>query len=499
MKTLFLASVLLLGIITHSWAQHKVEHFPKAQLESQPNDLLTFSNEEYIVLVGAHPTDDGVNMYSMSWSNIRTQVSGSIQLKGQNTNKSTFYGHHFNRDVFAFFEETYDQNQRVYILVLHELYLLKGVVTNRVIHRDVNDVAHKKSYFAKPSHGKFFINYEIVKRKTGEQYTKIYSLDYEYKIKELATLQIKEKLDLDFNNVLQLTDNGDVLAVLKINNEKEGNRLVYQYGNILEGNTDAFSEFRTLFHEKEIQIHDFKVYLNQESIVEFVGLYNKKGNEGMQTRMLVRYFHPLKERLLVDKDFEVGPIQDLRMHSLVPINDQFFVLVTQTKINTAKPDQKEVRKSISLTQATSIANTAVPNQEGIHVAYVHLQKGVIWKKILNYNEKFHSVEANINALDYFFWSDGTNLYALHNMLPEKSNTTTNDAKSVTIEGVLNTGLQIFNLNSGESKVLPISIEEAVERFTVLPGLSKITSVDYLSTVAQIDKKTFYPILIHFLK
>lgn len=502
MKKLGLFVLFTMALSSNSWSQSKSVHFYDAKVESQPEHLLSFTNEEYVVLVGKNEVKKDLFMYNVSWVNIRNNETGSQQIRCRDRMNPTLFGFHYNRDGFAFFEEVTNEKEKLSTLLLHELHLQKGVISNRLIHSEPLDYVNKKSYFAGTTHGKFSAIYALVQFKDGTNSSKTYSLNYEYKVIDVKTTPIKDGLDLEFKTIAQLSESGSLLTVVQTKNDKEANKLMFQYGNVLEAGGDGFNEFRSLFNEKNKVIHDFKVYVNEESIIEFVGLYNFKSDKGMTTRMVVRYFHPLKERFLVDKDFDMNAPQDLTLHSLLPMDNDFFVVVTKTNNAEKKSAQKDTKQALSLSPAERLKGAESKGEVGLLVNYIHIEKGIVWKESLK-NEISLSrpelAEMNPKVFDYYFWSDGQFLYALHHFVPEKKSSVSSDIKSSTLSDGMELGVLMMDLNTGQSRVKLIDVDERVKKYALLPSYSALTTMKFLTTIIQIDKKTFYPIqLFSFL-
>ncbi len=499
MKKIGLLFLLTVASTWVSWSQNKIAHFSDATIETAPDQLLTFSNDSYIVLIGKNEIQPGAFVYNISWVNIQNNKSGKQMVRSQNRIDPNFFGFHFNKAGFVFFEESTNEKAKTNSLIVHELHLEKGALSNSVVLEEKLDFVNKKNHFARTTHQKILLIYSLVEQSDGAQLIKSYVLDYNYKITEIKTTRVKNPFDFDFNSSVQITDDGMLLGVVQLKNEKLGEQLMFQYGNVLDAKDESFNELKLLYNEKGKKIHDFKVYLNDESFIEFVGIYNHKTNVGLSSRMVVRNFHPLKEKFLVDKDFELNAPQDIRIHSLLPISKEFFVLVTKADIPTKTPEKKEPSKSISLSQNKSIQADITHEQVGLAVNYFHVEKGLLWKEVLKNDltaDNHELIKTNKKASDYYFWCDGKTLFALFNQSRDLKNTTETERRLVKNPAGIDVSIQHFDLNSGKSQTSNIDGDERFHKYLLLPSCSGMTSVKFLTTVMQLDKKTFYPIQLY---
>jgi hypothetical protein len=263
--------------------------------------------------------------------------------------------------------------------------------------------------------------------------------------------------------------------------------------------SDSDNEFRPLYSEKGKPIHDFKVFLNDESIIEFVGLYNEKTEKGMFTRLVMRNFHPMKDRVLLDNDFELKAPGNATFHSYLPISREFFAVVTESKEQKAN-----AAPTMSLSKVGQ-APAPAKVENSLLISYFHVDNKLLWQEKLNLNfTEANPIYQKLNpkSLGYYFWSNGRSLFALYNAANVQNNTPSSTVKSLgspsnTVKPAL-TALTIheFVLENGSNKSYTQLLDEKNPSIMALPSLSKISNMKFMTTIAELNSETFYPIKLY---
>ena len=498
MKLLKFFTVFSVFSIGSIFSQQNTEHLSSARIQSNPEALQTFSNSEYVVLLGMTELKPGFQQFSVSWSNVMSGDGKSLPIKCVSNSKPNLFGFHFNNQNFSFFEEVYSSREKSLVIYLHTLNFAKQTIINKRVHAEEIDLKSKKNYFVHASHNKFSALYSFSLYNDGKQVPSVLIFDIEYNLIRNYTFKSTVDFNFDFQSIVQMNDEGKLLAVHKAVNEKEGNPLMFHVIDV-QAESDSDNEFRPLYSVKGKPIHDFKVFLNDESIIEFVGLYNEKTEKGLFTKLAMRNFHPMKDRILLDTDFELKVPGNATFHSYLPISSEFFAVVTESK-----EQKSNAASSMSLSRVGQ-ASAPAKIESHLLVSYFHLEKKLLWQEKLKVNfTEANPVFQKLNpkSLGYYFWSNGRSLFALYNAANDQSNTPNATVKgsgsqpNMVKPALTALTMHEFVLDNGSNKSYTLLLDEKNPSIMALPSLSKISNMKFMTTIAELNSETFYPVKLY---
>lgn len=495
--TLFLVGFLWLP----SFAQSKMVHHTEAMIQSKPEDVTFLSNPMYAFLLGANEEKPGVWRRTISITNLRNQEIKQIDFKTLGKGKTELFGHHITRTSLVFFEHFYDKKEQQYTLAAHQLDLRAFEIKTIRVLQEKTDVFNRQVKFAKNSRGEQYALYSLIDNGDHTLAT-THFLDGEYKIRQTQTSKFKRKLAKSFDWQLLMNNAGHLIMIHKLDEEQKGS--VYVYHLIDNRSSDKRSDdLRILYDDNEKhQIHDVKFYFNDESVLEIMALASVRKEEQTHKQVIFQNFHPAKGVVMFDYSVDLFTTMDLKLHSFLPINEEFSIIVTQSEKPTRNIAQRN--QSIRDEQNRSSRTERQPKEEILTVYYIHNQKGILWREHIN----LLSIEANPllksfdpQMFDYSFWSDSQSFYAFFNTFKsveaqqEGDNKIQRRSDSNAPQSGLTPSILVFDLNSGNSKERRIPMMEEMSKYHALPSTLNINTPRYFVALAQVGANSFLPVQV----
>ncbi len=490
-----------LFLTTQLFAQFKLNHLDGARIQTNLTDLKQFASEKHVVLFGKNETKPTAPQYVISISEIHTGKGGMHNFEPANKVNPSLFGMHISHYGFEIFEEVYAEKEKRYSIIRHTFFFDGQRFTNKKLFDATYDLKPKIPHFAKDPEGNFAAIYLFRVDSKGAQHATILDLSAEYLLKRSKDYTIKEKLNPDFKIQFQMSPSSEFIAVHEVIDAKNGNYLAVQYEATSEESTNETTLY-PLFNEKNHKLLDFKIYLNDDSTIEFMAVTEKKVDRGIENNIHLKKFNPLKEKAVYNNFFPIKATGTLKLHSYLPINEHYSAIVLD--IQNGKSTAPTTTPTPNVTTMSLSKNDAQTNsgqqENGLNLFYVQHEKGVIWQKAFPSDAK--EIQPELTrlcpaALDSYFWSDGRYIYTLYykgvsvtQPLPPNQ-----IAVNPPTTKVLKPHVRMIPLNGESIKEVEISGDERSKSIYLMPSYTKIPSLDYLVSVVQMTPTLYYPVQI----
>jgi hypothetical protein len=419
-----------------------------------------------------------------------------VVFEGENKLTPKLFGFHLEQAAFSFFEENYSDIQKVHSLTLHTYLIGKKSWSSKRIFKERSDDTKRQYKFVRTMEDKVPILYLLQEDKQANAQASVLIFDADFNLTSRRDYKFNESINLNFDWTLISNNSGEILAVQQVLDSKEGNYLACHYVNVLQ-ESDGENMLKPIYKARNTHIQEYKVTIKDDGIVEFIGLMDQViGRIGGSTEILVRRFHPLKETDVFNQQFVLKKNNGYLMHSFLPLSEEYSALIVQEVISSANAKPNE--------NARSSAEIPPHLKGAITVMYLHNQKGVVWQEQLTDGSDHSNLmftRLYPNTFEPYFWSDGSNLYALYNTSLKTSNDgqiaqsgiKTNNSSSQQSDALVSK-LKQFDLSNGHSRL--IDLQERNHKMLLFPLSTKLTTLDYLMSLVQVETNKYYPVQIH---
>lgn len=492
-------STLLFFVSIYCIAQGKYLHIPEATVQSANDDLKIFTSDRYTILYGVHEhlkEKKDAKQHTITWIENASRRTSKVVIDPVGDKNPNFFGFHLKENMFSFFEDIYDSEKEAYTLILHTFYPGRDKIVQK---RVISETAKTRSInyrYAHVDHGKFSALAALNQNKSGQQSISITVFSRDHEVMSRQHYLFSEKLNNSFDWTLNLNSRGQLLAVFQIKGEKGLDYLAYTSVNVLEEAKDRLT-FTPLYSDKGLQMNDFKVFLDDNGVVEFMGVYSQKSQKGVSNKIMFRNLLLEKDSLLLDNVFDLDNGKDLKLDTYLAMNDTYSIVM----FNEREPNQ--INTSASKTSAKNEpASEKHGNKQTLVIYYINNQKGVIWqnKNELTVPESvIRQQNLHHQAFKNYAWSDGTKLYIYFNGLATENqspSTVSAEFSSQGSRGAISKWypmLKAYDLLEGKSSSIALPINSRDQILYGLTGMSSITPMKYLISLVQTESNTFYPI------
>lgn len=487
----FVFTVIVSLVSAGNWAQNKAVHLFDAAIQSEPENLSIFANDNHVVLVGSYDIKPGFPQYTLSSSRLDKQFGKSHKIRTISSTKPNLFGFGFDRNGFSFLEEIYDENEKHCSIYLHTFNPDNHTFGHKVIHKSKSDLKLATWNSVKSPQNGLTVYYSF-EQKNAFVYVNYLVFDSEWNVKNEQKVLVKDKLDLSFSSKSQLSEEGDLVIFNMVKNEKEGDVLAYFYQNVFE--KEHSSGYQTILKIGKATIKDFKIHMNEESVLEFMALTDDKSQKTSVNTLIFKDIHLKKGVVMRDNSMGLLEKGDLKLNAYLPLDENYAFVVVNTEMNASVESVSKIKNESQTAPKSKLV-----------VYYLHNLKGVIWQKEIlssGFNSKMFPIKTlNKHFFNHCFWSDGYLLYSLYNEPNEKINQVNTSIAVPQInkpaDSQYNISISKFDKETGtnKSQVVDMSFKEAKSFF--LPGLNKITNPKFLVSVIQTDNNQFYPIQLYF--
>jgi hypothetical protein len=498
-------SILLFAVSIFGFAQGKYLHIPEATVQSSNEELKIFSSDRFTIIYGVHePSKDqkDTKQHTITCIENDSKKTSSVVIKPYSEKNPNFFGFHLKQDSFSFFEDIYDPEKGTYSLILHVFYPGRDKMVQKRLLGETGKSGSVSYRYASSEEGKFSVLAALNQDRSGQQSMSLIIFRSDLEVMNRRQYRFSDKINNSFDWTLNLNSQGELLAVFQIKGEKSPDYLGYTTVNIQEEGNDRLN-FTPFYGDKTIQLTDFKVFLDDEGVVEFVGVYSQRSQKGMSNKIMFKKLIHGKERLLLDVVFDLKNGNELKLDHYLAIDNSNSVLIF---------NEREVNKVNTSESKTSSKNEPTKgqfgNKQNLLIYSINHEKGVIWQKkseLPSSDYILKQPKLHPQIFKNYAWSDGTKLYVYLNDLvienqgpiivpAEFSSRGSREALSK-----FRPTLMTFDLSEGKSSSIAMDMNGREQMLHVLTGMSKISDRRYLISLVQTQNNTFYPIqlFIHF--
>lgn len=501
MKNVVLNLSFLLFSCFGIYAQAKVNHLDAGKIQTNLSDLKSFVNERYVVLYGISQTKPGEYQRKVTLTELKSGRSTEINFEPKNKVNATLLGMHLTPLSFEIFEEIYSEKDKKYSIVRHTLYPENQRFLEDKIFESTFEQKPSKALLSSSPNGESSAIYLYHEDKKGFQKATVLFIGLkqtEVKSKEFI---FKEKINSNYDIHFQINDNFQFIATHEIINAKDGNYIVLHTESIQEDRANT-ANMVTLFKDKSLKLNTFKVYLTEDSMIEFMALVEKQSERTVENQFVLRKFHPEKESFIYNTVVPCNVSGKVKLESYLPIDEFRSVVVLDVQ---EKQVQKQTNEQspggISLSNPQAQPNNKSPNIEmGLVIFCIHHNKGVLWQK--NHIAEKQEVRAdkarmNAAALETYFWSDGTHLFSFFHrseqrVVEQRGQISANPVTQTTMRPYI----RMTHLENRSEKDQPVLTDERMQSLYMLPKYTKATSVEYLISIFQLNPTLFYPVQLY---
>ena len=481
------ALLTLLFFVCFSNAQNKCLHHQMATFEAQSESIKTYLNENYVVVFNSKEDKSGVKQHSVSWSHSNTDRGATIPVAPMQKGNTKFFGFHLTGESFHFFEAHVDST-KAQVLTLHSLNLVRQKTVKREIYKD-KSLSNSTSYrYIQNSNSEYSILYFL----KDASNVSVHVLDNDYNITSTSNYRFKTGINKDFNFSVSINNAGDVYAVHQMKSEKE-TFLVSHYCNVFEPReTDL--ELRPIYKEKSLKVTDYRASIDDNSMVRFLALGSITLEKTTTPRIVSVDYHPNKEKVRKELDLTIKSLGNLTLSHYLPINEDHCILAVESSSNnqTSSPSDKK-------------NNVGPKSSEVVTLYFINHQKGIIWQQdILPAQKGSDPFAARLfpGTFTQYFWSDGSNLFALYYSAthPQKDKARDNSSvKGELASSRLTLNLQKFDLSSGSNTTSTIQLDDRAAKNHIIPELTNITTMEYFVSILQLEGNKYCPIQVFLNK
>lgn len=496
MYKLLFTSTVLFFLVHSAFSQKKTHHFSNSTFESKANRIKTYLNDDYYVVMTENHLQPGQVQHELRVVDLKRRDVIQVVFEGENKLTPKLFGFHLEQASFSFLEENYSDIQKVHSLTLHTYLIGKKSWSSKRIFKERSDQPKRQYKFVRTMADKVPILYLLQEDKQANAQASVLIFDADFNLTSRRDYKFNESINLSFDWTLISNNSGDILAVQQVLDSREGNYLACHYVNVLQESDDE-NVLKPIYKIRNAYIQEYKVTMKDDGIVDFIGLMDQViGRIGGTTEILVRRFHPLKATDVFNQQFVLKKNNGYLIHSYLPLNEEYSAMIVQ-EVNSranAKPNEN----------ARTSAELPAQSKGAFIVMYLHNQKGVVWQEQLTDGSDHSNVmftRLYPNIFEPYFWSDGSNLYALYNTSLKTSNAgqisqsgiKTNNSTSQQPDALVSK-LKQFDLSNGHSRW--IDLLERDHKTLLFPLSSKLTQLDYLMSLVQVEPNKFYPVHIY---